>query len=798
MFKTIFSLALEGIRRKKSQTLLIAAVLIISLAFAVMTISYSESIVATNSNYRFSTYGSWYGGFANADSDDTRYLESTDWLESYGLTTCYGTAGNTGIGTIDNNFASFGVSMNSGHLPENSGEIAIEADTLSSLGYGYTLGQDITLTVLLSAGDETVFVSRTYTLCGVISEYSDTWSSASTLNGAIITEEDADDIYNTALKMASAYEYELDMPVTSCYFSVKSGLTSTAQSELNYYLFTVSKGTITVNSAYLDNASDSTVNTVYVVMIFAVSLLAVVIVYILQMQSEIRKIVRLRSLGSTKGQALLLVILETLIVSVPSIIIGMASGAVGLWALLRFSVYAGSVDVIVSIPMSVLTGMFVMWIVGILVVRLVTVQVALFTPLTGRMGMQVKKARNSRRLQKTAIIVLSAVFCTVVIYTVLTALPTVVAYQLRVAAPSYFISTSEFSISDEELDEIAEIPGISDAWGFSRIYADVTIGDIERSNAVFYVVDETDGWNGAFDFSKVDLEAFHNGDCVMIIIPSTDTASAVPTSGESMTVTVSGVDVDTTIGAVNNFKVLNGSGYNYGFMISTYDVVCSKAFLQKLIDALPGGGSVSYYGDVFESGDTAVFKNAYAFADSNASYLSTDTAISSYVIARGWGISNYREKYSAQLQSFSQTLILLFVAGAAIGVVTLIILSSTIRLETEREKKRYGVLQAIGMSKRQRNLRLAGTALLRSLVAFAIGWAVFILRLIVSCWSSIKAGATVWNVIKSYMDNIILLSFPATIVFVNLAAFAVVFLICYTSKLGLNKYTLMEMLREDR
>ncbi|MCD8005927.1 MAG: hypothetical protein LUF29_02985 [Oscillospiraceae bacterium] len=797
MFKTIFGLAFQGIRRKKSQTLLIAAVLIISLAFAVMTISYSESIVATNSNYRFSTYGSWYGGFANADSDDIAYLESTDWLESYGLTTCYGTVGNTGIGTIDDNFVSFGVSMNSGHLPKNSGEIAIEADTLSSLGYGYDLGQDITLTVSLSAGDETVFVSRTFTLCGVISEYSDTWSTSSTLNGAIITEEDAEDIYETALKMASAYGYELDEPVTSCYFSVKSGLTSTAQSDMNYYLFTVSKGTITANSAYIDNASDSTVNTVYVVMIFAVSLLAVVIVYILQMQSEIRKIVRLRSLGSTKGQALLLVILETLIVSVPSIIIGMMAGAAGLWALLRFSVYAGSVDVIVSVPMDVLTGMFAMWIVGILVVRLITVQVALFTPLTGRMGMQVRKARNSRRLQKTTIIILSAVFCTVVIYTVLTALPTVVAYQLRVAEPSYYIHTTESSISDEEIDEIAEIPGISDAWGYSRIYADITIGDIERANAVFYVVDETDGWDGAFDFSKVDLEAFHNGDCVMIIIPSTDTTSAVPTSGESMTVTVSGINVDTTIGAINNYKVLNGSGYNYGFMFSTYDVVCSKAFLQKLIDALPGG-SVSYYSDVFESGDIAVFKNAYAFADSNASYLSTDTAISSYVHSRGWGISNYREKYSAQLQSFSQTLILLFVAGAAIGIVTLIILSSTIRLETEREKKHFGVLQAIGMSKRQRNLRLAGTALLRSLAALAIGWAVFILRLIVSYWSSIKAGATVWSVIKSYMDNIILLSSPATIVFVNLAAFAVVFVICYASKLGLNKYTLMEMLREDR
>ncbi|MCD7785021.1 MAG: FtsX-like permease family protein [Oscillospiraceae bacterium] len=313
------------------------------------------------------------------------------------------------------------------------------------------------------------------------------------------------------------------------------------------------------------------------------------------------------------------------------------------------------------------------------------------------------------------------------------------------------------------------------------------------------MVDETDGWDGAFNFSKIDLEAFHNGDCIMIIIPSTDTTSVVPVSGESLTVSLSGTDIiTTTIGTVDNFKLLNGSGYNYCFWFNTYDIVCSKAFLQKMIDALPETGKIAYNADSFTSGDTAVFMHAYAFADSNATYLSTDSAVSRYVFYKGWGMSNWRERYATQLQSFSQTLILLFVAGAAIGVVTLIILSSTIRLETEREKKRYGILQAIGMSKRQRNLRVAGTALFRSLAALAIGWGVFILRLIVSYWSSIKAGATAWSVIESYMDNIILLSSPATIVFVNLAAFAVVFMICYASKLGLNKYTLMEMLREDR
>ena len=266
-----------------------------------------------------------------------------------------------------------------------------------------------------------------------------------------------------------------------------------------------------------------------------------------------------------------------------------------------------------------------------------------------------------------------------------------------------------------------------------------------------------------------------------------------------MTVTVSGINADTTIGAINNYKALNGIGYNYGFIINTYDVVCSRAFLQKVIDVLPDDGTVSYYNDSFESGDAAVFCHAYAFADSNATYLSTDTAISSYANSHGWSVSNNREKYSVQLQSFSQTLVLLFVAGATIVVVTLIILSSTIRLETQREKRRYGILQAIGMSKRQRNLELMRTALLRSVVAVVLGWGVFFLTVIFRNLESIKEeGATVFGVVSSYMSNITNYYMPVwAMVVMTVILFAVVFLICYLSKLSLNKYSLMEMLHDE-
>ncbi len=796
----MFSLALKGVKRKKFQTVLIAVVLIISLAFAVMTISYSESILATNSNYRYYIYGSWYGSFTNVESEDIEYLESAEWLDTYGLSFCYGTTGQTGIGVLDDAFVNFGVRMNDGHLPTESGEIAMEADELSSLGYDYSLGQDIDVMVSFSAGNETIYVSQTFTLCGIIAEYSDIWtaSTGAELNGAVITEYDAETLYNSAMQIASAQKLELDAPIVTCIFSSKSGSETKAQSEVNSYLHNVSKSTVTINSAYLSNESDTSFKAFYVFMIFAVSLLAVVIVYILQMQAEIRRIVRLRSIGATKGQALRLVILETLIIAIPSIVLGVIVGAFGLWLLLRLSIYTGSVEIIISMPAVVLAFVFAMWIAGIIVVRLLTVQVALLTPLTGRMVMQVKKSRRSDRLRKATVTALSTVICIVLIYAILTAIPYVYAYKLDVANPSYTISTY-YAISDEEIDTISGIPGISDAWGFARVFAGITIDDITVSNATFYIIDENDGWDGAFDFSKVDLEAFHNGDCVLLIIPDTDTTSAVPKVGEDMTVTFFGVDITTTIGAINNFKALNGIGYNYGFLFNTYDVVCSRAFLQKMIDALPEDGSVSYYSRSFESGDTATFNSAYAFADSNATYLSTDKAISSYALSHGWGLFNNRERYTTQLQSISQTLILLLISGITIALVTLIILSSTIRLETQREKRRYGILQALGMSKRQRNLELMRTALIRSIVAVILGWGVFILTVILRNLESIKEeGATVLSVINDYMSNITNYYMPVwAMAVMTVALFAVVFLICYVSKLSLNRYSLMEMLHDE-
>ncbi len=131
------------------------------------------------------------------------------------------------------------------------------------------------------------------------------------------------------------------------------------------------------------------------------------------------------------------------------------------------------------------------------------------------------------------------------------------------------------------------------------------------------------------------------------------------------------------------------------------------------------------------------------------------------------------------------------VSCACIAFVALVILSSTIRLETQREKKQYGILQALGMSRRQRNLRLIGTALARSVTSVALGWGVCKLYAYIKNTGAIVKESTVSIIPNSYMSGI-------APVILTVVLFIVIFLICYISKSGLNKYTLMEMLRDDR
>ncbi len=841
MIKTIFSLAAQGITRKRHQTFLIAAILTISFAFAVMMISYTSSIAATNVEYRSEVYGTWYGLIPIGYDGDIDFLENTNGVDKVGTTVSYGTvrtsSSSYSIGTIDENFVSMGPQLLEGRLPEESGEIAMEANLLSALGYDYTLGQKITIYAYFDYetedGTDYVGVSRTYTLTGIINSYTNIWGlyNKIDLNSAVIVSEDAESLLAEAAEEA---ETEVNSPVTSYFFTVLSDADSdTVKTEVNAYLKStrdvMTEQSITLNTSISATETEADYNTVYVVLIFVVAIIAVVVIYILQIQSEVRRIVRLRSLGGARWQIRLLIAVETLMLTIPSLMIGTLFGAFGIWLLLKLSVFSGSVSVIVSIPMQFLLIVALAWILGIFVVRFITIQVALSTPLTGTMGMQIRKKHFYSGFQKVLILIMATAFCGTVIFTTSILQNPILGYSLFSENYDYLISrrlsvmsTDRSSdITDDNIIDISSVPGIESVIAFSTYDVNIGVEDADLGDVTLLIIDSSQDWSKFFDMSGIDLEAFENGEQVLVVRTDnydlyvngelySDESSFAPETGDLVSLSVM-TDVYSKDDEGNNViesvkaatinteiaEVTSSQSFAIEILgISIYDsyfIVCSRAVVQSLVDLLPENvtwNSTSYGSGDYMAGDTVGFNTLFAYADETAGYISTDKTFSTLVsTSKLTLVDNEREYNSSHVQSCLQQIIMYAVSGGCIAIVVLIILSSTIRLETQREKKRYGILQALGMSRKQRNLRLMGTAFVRSVVSVALGWGAYRLYAFIRNIGRVTSESTVVVSVQSSSVNPVMMTF---------LLFIVVFLICYVSKLGLNKYTLMEMLREDR
>ncbi len=861
--KTILSLAVQGLWRKRRQSLLIFAVLLISFTFAIIIICYSTSISATNSQLRADTYGTWYGAITSVTDADEEYLESTEWLDELSASVNYGTAYNdvqglqygstSTIGTVGDSFEDMGIVVE-GRLPQNSGEIAIEEATLSSLQYGANLGQTVYISKTITDDNGDIQeITKEFTLVGVISEYTRLWDVNCTLNNIIITEEDMLAYYTEAGASLSSVETE-----TAYFFTVKSGYENTVETEVNKYLWDSHEGTdvrvVTINFAIELENEAAAVNTFYIWLILAITLLAVIMIYILQMQSEVRRIVRFRSIGATKGQLRLLIFFETMILCIPAMILGVLLGALGIRAVLALSVYSGSVNIAVSIPWNYLILAVAFWIIGVLAVRMLTFQVALATPLTGRMGMQMNKNKLYKNFRRALIMLMATMLCISVVFTTINIAEPLSEYNYWNSKWSYYVIISgrynnasyagkSNTMSSEEIALISEVPGVSDVVNATQFQSLVTDENGTIQQATVFIMDSEDVKK--FVSTKgVDMTAYENGESVIIQIASDGDAVASEV-GSDVTVSIDYDYLSTPFTLLHDIYTaedefltednLNSTGlvnvtssvgssqiversdilpykidcYEYWYAGSTFDdsdyfIIASKAFLQNILDQIPADKVWNlrtmqcYLGQ--SEGD---YWETYIYTDSTANGLATDTVLESLIRELGgekypYTLKNMRKINEANAQVYQQSIIMILVSGVCIAVVVLLILVSTLRLETESEKKRYGILQAIGMSKRQRNMELARRAIVRSVIAIVAAVVCYLAYYLIMNISAITAGESALSVLVTMFTTLAGYGLTVPVLLAILAAtFLVTFAICFGTKLSLNKYSLMEMLRSD-
>ena len=737
MFRNILSLAVQGIRRKKHSSILIFSVLLISFSSVIVALSLVGSISKTNAEFRLNTYGEWYCGIPSGMEEDAQWLEKQPWVRAIGRAGNYGTintaAGQAGFGTLDHSLVNIGrIKLDEGTFPRSEDEIAMKADVLSALGCDYELGQEITLRIDVPYQDQLIPVEQSYILCGVIHEYSNLWvlnrnTDNRLLVSAVVTEAAAEAVLEAAREwIAEPENRALVASIPQYFLTVAEADRETACQSLNGWLSSTRAGDfgdtrVCENTAAYPDAVSRDYDDFYVYLIAAVTMIAVLCVYIMQMSGEIHSFAVLRSIGITKPQMALLLLAETLILILPAIALGIPCGAGLTWLALRLMLYSGSVAIQVAVPYDALLAVIGLWVAAVLLSRLIMFAVTVHTPLTGRMQLQSGKARRVKGLRSALILLLLSAFGAVTIYTGMESIRPAYLKEYWSLCPAYTI-WADTTVSVTETNLIKQVPGVARVDGFGEMEIGLSFDGMEEQTVRIYAIDE-EGWTETFDFSGI-REDFHNGELVILCLPASSEAEYIlpenpitlkvrNSSGECLAAS----ETDAFILQVPEM-VMNRGLAGLG---EPYTIFCSEGYLKQLLASMEEGQQW----DKYIAGEEFGYDRVYVGVDLNSDYLSTDVAMADLCKENELICDNRRQEFQSLVQENVQTLILLYASGICIALVVLLILTSALSLEAEQEKRQFGILWAIGMSKQQMRRRIFTKALMRSLTAVVLGWVLY-------------------------------------------------------------------------
>lgn len=174
--------------------------LFIVVLLGVITVIFTDCLEATKQLQRMNTYGAWHVAVYNAEEDTRELLSDNAMVESVGQISVYAEIFDKGdtivttAGCMDKTIEDIGnISIIDGHMPVSDKEVAIEASTLTRLGYSYELGQTIVLYIRLLGVEAGPVLRREFILCGVLSNYANLWKHENTILPSVILDNTAFD-----------------------------------------------------------------------------------------------------------------------------------------------------------------------------------------------------------------------------------------------------------------------------------------------------------------------------------------------------------------------------------------------------------------------------------------------------------------------------------------------------------------------------------------------------------------------------------------------------------------------------
>lgn len=720
MRKELLTYAIEGLKNRKNTTIPAFLVLCISFSFLIFATCLVGSISKTNDEFRINTYGEWYADILDAGEFEVSWASNNAKVEDYGILSNAGTVScgdrKVGIGTVDESLQNIGrMSLVKGRWPQTESEVVMESDTLCALGYDYSLGQDISIDIMVELNEEdSLILHRNYTLVGIVKEYSDLWTVDSGrifyfLNSIIISKESENNFIAEVNSLAEV-NYK---PIKQLFLKVNEENREQVTKEIEQFL-------VAYNKCAFEGHSSKEIGKTYIVIILLITMVAIMFTYLLQLKKQVYSYSVMRSVGMTKIQLARLVCYETLLICIPAIIIGTVIGSAFIFAVLKLLVYGGSISVHLFYKWNVLAVEIIMWFVSVLISRITVFFIAIYTPLIGHLEMRQSQKKAIHRLKKCCIFIICICFGAVIVFTGIMSLEPNERREYIKTCPSYVLwpkdedvlnnTVEKRNMTDLDVSNLSSIPGCSKVYGFSEYRIEYPFEIADEYMPYLYVLDENE-WDEVFHFEKMgaDLENFRLGKTVYICFPKEkiDEFDTNVSSVDFSFTTMNGELIENAHAEISDVICVPedvNSRLVAGF-IEPYTILCSKDFIKQ-------------YG-------VEGYSRMYVYTNVSTDNTSTDMTMAEYCRKNNIFFSNRREEYQAYEQENIQKLVLLISVGLSVGLIFGLLLGCILSLEKEYQKRSYAIMRTLGMSKKQWMRRQLLRSIRHGMSSLIGGWLIF-------------------------------------------------------------------------
>ncbi|NDO71199.1 ABC transporter permease [Schaedlerella arabinosiphila] len=780
MHHYLCDIARKGLKGKKRSSLYLFLVCFLSVAFAVVNVSITGSLNKTREELRYDTYGEWDAAIYSPEPlsvSKDEHIQDCGTAQVYGKLLDGGETVLTGIGTLDESLLAIGhLAVQSGKFPTEDNEIAIEADILSGLGYDYELGQTLTLRIL---NREEEVVDRKYTLCGVLREYTDLWSTGTekvTLAGACVTADAAKEIGEVC-----SYQYFLS-----------------AEGEEGYPLYKELKGSyahVVENTAANGQIAEEEYHYFNLVLILFTTLVAVIVIYSIQIKEQTRSIRLFRIIGVTKKQLSQIIFYETMVILLPAAAGGVAVGSLATWGLLRVLMEQSTGGFYIAIPAVLIAGILMLWFGAVFGTRFLIFYYALRGRLSAQERFLLRADRRQRKQKQLGLLILSSASVLAALFCYGESLAPVYIDDTWSKMSSYGITKGEQNdyISDKYIENVKCFPGIEEVVAWRNLAVTLEFPDMEKNPfrallaqnfygprpwegaedsygenmsaagseglwCYVYGVAE-DNWDQFFRYvdAEIDREKFRNGEVVLLYIPYNqetgvdlagrlyqdfgvepgDVITAVnyglgelSEDGTGQVCTEDGAkpyEPYEKLTAVSRAEaevagIITADLFQDPYLMipatNYYSIIASDAFAKRLTETDKDGIHLI---DGSWSNQEYGYSHASVYTGMDAEYLSTDYLMAKSAADNHLNFDNSRERNTALRQEAIQSLLHIWICGIGIFLILMLIQLNIETLRGLTQKRSFALLQVIGMSRRRLRVQLAAKGLLMSVYSCLLG-----------------------------------------------------------------------------